>query len=62
MKKIYLLMLLPYCAFLLLVPVVNRVEPYIFGLPFLLFWLILWTIGTSVIMFTIYQLDTIDEE
>lgn len=62
MKKIYWLALLPPIAILLMVGFVNRVEPYVLGFPFLLFWLTFWAVATSVIMFTIYHLDPINKE
>lgn len=39
------------------VPFVNRTEPYVFGLPFLLFWIVAWVVATSAIMGTIWALD-----
>jgi hypothetical protein len=30
------------------VPLVNRVEPRIFGLPFVMAWIILWTLLTPL--------------
>lgn len=39
------------------VPFANRVTPYVFGLPFLLFWVTLWVVLTTVIMGIIYALD-----
>ena len=35
----------------------NRTEPYILGLPFLLFWIVMWVVGASVIMSIIWTLD-----
>ena len=35
----------------------NRVTPFIFGLPLLLAWLLLWILLTSAIMALIYWLD-----
>jgi hypothetical protein len=35
----------------------NRVEPYVLGLPFLLFWIVMWVVLASVIMWTIWALD-----
>lgn len=43
------------------VPFANRVTPYIFGLPFLLFWVTAWVVLTSVIMGIIYALDLVRE-
>ncbi|MDO7486169.1 DUF3311 domain-containing protein [Peribacillus frigoritolerans] len=31
--------------------VVNRVEPYIFGLPFIIFWATAWLILTSICLY-----------
>jgi hypothetical protein len=35
----------------------NRVEPYVFGLPFLLFWIVASVVGTSVVMAVVGALD-----
>ncbi len=48
---------LPFVGMLVLVPFVNRDEPYVFGLPFLLFWIVLWVALTSVCMTVIYHTD-----
>ncbi len=39
------------------VPLANRVEPYVLGLPFLLFWILLWVVVTAGVMGLIYALD-----
>ncbi|HEU4642704.1 MAG TPA: DUF3311 domain-containing protein [Gemmatimonadaceae bacterium] len=39
------------------VPFANRVEPYVLGLPFLLFWILLWVLLTAAIMGVVYALD-----
>ncbi len=39
------------------VPFANRVEPFVLGLPFLLFWILLWVVVTSAMMGLIYALD-----
>ncbi|WP_342605679.1 DUF3311 domain-containing protein [Peribacillus sp. FSL E2-0159] len=31
--------------------VINRVEPYIFGLPFIIFWSTAWLILTSICLY-----------
>jgi hypothetical protein len=48
---------LPTLAVLGGVPFANRVHPYIFGLPFLLAWIVMWVIATSLIMGIIFALD-----
>ena len=48
---------LPFIGILLGVPFVNRVEPLVLGMPFVLAWIVLWVILISVIMGVIYRLD-----
>lgn len=55
---IKLLALLPFIMMILAIPLVNKTEPYIFGMPFILFWVVLWTVMTSVIMLVIYKFDS----
>ncbi|MGH8278669.1 MAG: DUF3311 domain-containing protein [Gammaproteobacteria bacterium] len=52
-----LLGLLPFVAILVGVFFVNRVTPLVLGLPFLLFWIISWTIITAGLMLVVYKLD-----
>jgi hypothetical protein len=42
---------------LVLAPAANRVEPSVLGLPFLLFWIVLWVVLTAVCMSVIYLTD-----
>jgi hypothetical protein len=37
--------------------VANRVTPYVLGMPFLLFWSVLWVVLSSVVMAVVYRLD-----
>ncbi|MBR8644537.1 MULTISPECIES: DUF3311 domain-containing protein [Peribacillus] len=49
MKKIIVLLsVIPAIGSL---SVVNRVEPYIFGLPFIIFWSTAWLILTSICLY-----------
>ncbi|WP_341284579.1 DUF3311 domain-containing protein [Priestia megaterium] len=57
MKIIYLLCLLPFVGILGLLPFVNKVKPFILGMPFFLFWIVMWVILTSFIMGIVYKLD-----
>ncbi|NGQ96187.1 DUF3311 domain-containing protein [Brevibacillus sp. SYP-B805] len=57
MKLIHLLALLPFIGILGCISWINKVTPYVFGLPFLLFWIVFWVIATSVIMTILYRLD-----
>jgi hypothetical protein len=48
---------LPFIGILLGVPFVNRVEPLVLGMPFVLAWIVGWVVLTSLIMTVVYQLD-----
>jgi hypothetical protein len=52
-----LLALLPFAALLIGPFFVNRVEPTILGLPFLLAWCVAWVVLSSAIMAIIFRLD-----
>jgi hypothetical protein len=51
------LLIIPFIGMCVLLPVADRIEPYILGLPFLLFWIVLWMILSSVVLFIVYKLD-----
>jgi hypothetical protein len=48
---------LPFLGLLVGMFFANRVEPFVLGLPFALFWVVLWVLLTSVIMGVVYALD-----
>jgi hypothetical protein len=52
-----LLALLPFVGILVGVAFVNHVEPLVFGMPFVLAWIVGWIILSAVIMGIIYALD-----
>lgn len=54
--------LLPFVMLVLAIPFVNRVEPVIWGLPFLLFWIVVWVALTAVVLLIIYRLEPKEEE
>lgn len=55
MKKwLYVLSIIPVFFSLL---VINKVEPYVLGMPFILFWMVLWLVLTSVFMWIVFTLD-----
>jgi hypothetical protein len=62
MRPVYWLAALPFLGLLGGIPFVNRVEPFVLGLPFILFWIVLWVALTSVIMWVIYSLDPANRE
>lgn len=48
---------LPFLGILVGVPLLNRVEPLVLGMPLILAWIVLWIILTAVIMAIIYLCD-----
>jgi hypothetical protein len=48
---------LPFIGMLVGVPFVNRVEPLVLGMPFVLAWIVMWVVLSSIIMAIVYQLD-----
>ncbi|ANB75954.1 DUF3311 domain-containing protein [Paraburkholderia phytofirmans] len=48
---------LPFVGILLGVPLVNRVEPLVLGMPFVLAWIVMWVVLSSIIMAIVYRLD-----
>jgi len=57
-----LLAALPFIGILLGVPFVNRVEPLVLGMPFVLAWIVLWVVLGAVIMAVIYAFDPANRE
>ena len=59
-EKPRLALLLGAVPFLMLVfalPLVNRIEPVILGLPFILFWILIWVALTPLVLFAAYRLE-----
>jgi hypothetical protein len=52
-----LLSLLPFLGLLVGVVFANRVEPLVFGLPFLLAWVVAWVFISVAVMACVYLLD-----
>ncbi len=50
--------MIPFAATCFSVPVWDRVHPMILGLPFNLFWLILWIVITPLAMWIAYRMET----
>ena len=57
MRTIRLLALLPFVAMLIGPFFVNRVEPTVLGMPFLLAWCVAWIMLSAVIMVIIFRFD-----
>ncbi|WP_026574216.1 DUF3311 domain-containing protein [Bacillus sp. UNC438CL73TsuS30] len=62
MKLQHLLSLLPFIGILVLMPFVNTVKPYVLGLPFVFFWMVMWVVLTSIILWVVYRIDPINKE
>jgi hypothetical protein len=58
----YVLAALPFVGILGGIGFANRVEPFVLGMPFILFWIVLWVVLTSGIMAIIYYLDPQNRE
>lgn len=52
-----LLAAIPIVALSFAVPLVNRVEPRVLGLPFVLFWIVAWVLLTPAFLWTIGRVE-----
>ena len=57
MRLTHVLSALPFLGILGGIFFANRVEPFVLGLPFALFWVTLWVVLTALIMAVVYRLD-----
>ncbi len=48
---------IPFLTLVFALPLVNRIHPIVLGLPFLLFWILLWVALTPLILFLAYLLE-----
>ena len=48
---------IPFVAMCFTVPLWDRIDPMLLGLPFNLFWLIAWVVLTSVCLAIAYRLE-----
>lgn len=53
----YLLSFIAYFGMPLGVPFIKSAEPYILGLPLLLFWMVLWILIGTGIMLLVHRLN-----
>ena len=51
------LALLPPLMLTAAIPLVNRVEPRILGVPFFLAWIAVWMLLTPVCLYSIYRIE-----
>ncbi|QPW50238.1 DUF3311 domain-containing protein [Bacillus thuringiensis] len=57
MKKIHVLALIPVLCLVVGPVFANSVAPYVLGMPFLLFWVLLSVLITSLCMGIVYVFD-----
>ncbi|TCP27809.1 uncharacterized protein DUF3311 [Scopulibacillus darangshiensis] len=62
MKLIYILAALPFIGILFGIQFANKVTPIIFGMPFILAYIVMWVLLTSVIMAIVYRLDPTNKD
>ncbi|MDP4163612.1 MAG: DUF3311 domain-containing protein [Bacillota bacterium] len=62
MKIQHLFALIPFIGLLGGISFANKVTPYVAGMPFLLFYIVMWVVLTSVIMFVIYKIDPVNRK
>jgi hypothetical protein len=62
MNMRHVLAIIPFIGLLGGIIVFNQVTPYVFGMPFLLFYIVLWVVLTSGIMAIIYKMDPANKE
>ena len=56
-KYALLLGCIPFITLVFMLPLANRIEPVIFGLPFLLFWIVVWIVLTPLILLAAYLVE-----
>jgi hypothetical protein len=47
----------PFLMLVFALPFVNRLEPVILGMPFLLFWILAWVIATPFLLLAAYVVE-----
>lgn len=57
MRLTHLIAIIPCLALLFAPFIANRVEPRVLGLPFLLFWIMLWIVLTTGFMSIVFLLE-----
>lgn len=53
----YLLSLIAYFGMPIGVVFIDSAQPYVLGLPFLLFWMVLWILLGSALMMIVHRLN-----
>jgi hypothetical protein len=53
----FILAIIPPLMLTFAIPLVNHVEPRVFGFPFLLVWIFLWVAVTPLFLYGVYRLE-----
>ncbi|MCX6575730.1 MAG: DUF3311 domain-containing protein [Candidatus Aminicenantes bacterium] len=48
---------IPFLTLVFALPFVNRIEPIVLGLPFVLFWILLWVVLTPAVLWAAYKIE-----
>jgi hypothetical protein len=48
---------IPFLTLVFALPFVNRIEPVVLGLPFVLFWILLWVVLTPAVLWAAYKIE-----
>lgn len=54
---IFVLVLIPFLAQLVALPLVNKIHPFILGFPLFHFWLLIWMLLTPVFTWAVYKIQ-----
>jgi hypothetical protein len=54
---IFILVLIPFLAQLVALPLVNKIHPFILGFPLFHFWLLIWMVLTPVFTWAVYKIQ-----
>jgi hypothetical protein len=60
MKVQHVLAAIPFVGILVGMFFANSVEPYVLGLPFAMFWVVMWVVLSAGLMAVVYRLDARD--
>jgi hypothetical protein len=57
----FILVALPFLALIVGMFFANRTAPFVLGMPFDMFWTVLWVVLTSVIMLIVFKTDPVNQ-
>ena len=62
MKVQHAIAAVPFVGVLVGMFFANSVEPYVLGLPFAMFWVVMWVVLAAALMAIVYRLDARDRD